>query len=58
MQTETKAPKLMSPANVRALFNISKPTEIRWRNNGDLPAPLVMGRRLYYKAHEIERLTS
>ncbi len=58
MQTETKERKLMTPAEVRDVFKISKPTELRWRDSGALPAPLVMGRRLYYKTHEIEKLTS
>ncbi|NCU33418.1 MAG: DNA-binding protein [Candidatus Moranbacteria bacterium] len=48
--------KLLSPNELRAIFKISKPTETRWRNAGKLPAPLVLGRRVYYRVADIEKM--
>lgn len=48
--------RLTSPEEVRQLFNISKPTEIRWRNQGKLPEPLIMARRVYYRTSDLEKL--
>mgnify|MGYP002345721757 CR=1 FL=1 len=53
---ENTQKKLMQPSEVCRLFNITKPTEIRWRNEGKLPEPIAMGRRLYYSADKINQL--
>lgn len=48
--------KLMTPGQVREIFGVSKPTELRWRNAGKLPEPIVMSRKVYYRTNEIEKL--
>lgn len=47
---------LISPAQVRDIFDISRPTEISWREMGILPRPIAMRRRLYYRRKDIERI--
>jgi predicted site-specific integrase-resolvase len=54
--TDQKEKPLMSPANVREIFNISRPTELRWRNTGQLPAPICLGRRIFYRTDDIKTL--
>lgn len=46
----------LSPAEVQKIFNISRPTEIRYRKNGILPQPIKLGRLVFYRSSDIENI--
>jgi predicted site-specific integrase-resolvase len=43
----------MTPKEVQQLLNISAPTEKKWRDTGDLPSPVRMGRRVFYRIQDL-----
>ena len=47
---------LVSPRQVQQMFQISRPTEIKWRLEKKLPKPIIMGRRVYYKISDLDNL--
>ena len=53
-----KVDAFLSPADLQALLNITRPTEIKWRKAGILPKPMVLARRVYYRRADIEKLTN
>jgi hypothetical protein len=52
-------PALLSQREVkRRMGNVSSMTIYRWRQSGMLPAPIVMNRRNYWRAADIELVIS
>ena len=58
MEVEKLNNAYLSPSEIQKIFKISKVTEIKWRRSGALPAPLILGKRIYYKVVDIENLKS
>lgn len=49
-------PEMITPTQLMESLNISKGTELAWRLKGILPAPVRMGRRIYYRGHEVAKI--
>ena len=53
---ETKPLRLMTSFQVRELFDISRTTLHRWSNEKQLLPKLKVGRRIYFKREDIEKI--
>ncbi len=49
--------RFLSIKEVQGVFNISRSTEKKWRDNGDLPQPIKMGKLILYKTSDIEKIS-
>jgi predicted DNA-binding transcriptional regulator AlpA len=47
---------LMTTENVKKLFNISNSTLYRWSSERDVLPKIKIGRKVYFKGEDIERL--
>ena len=47
---------LMTTENVKNLFNISNSTLYRWSSERDVLPKIKIGRKIYFKGEDIERL--
>ncbi len=48
--------KFLSIKEVQSVFNIARSTERRWRNDGDLPQPIKMGKLILYRKSDIDKI--
>jgi len=46
---------IITPGELMKTLNICKGTELAWRQSGILPPPVKLGRRVYYRASDIEK---
>lgn len=53
---ESKPLRLMTSSQVRELFDISRTTLHRWSNEKQLLPKLKVGRRIYFKREDIEKI--
>tara|TARA_Y100000591_G_C21298091_1_gene435065 strand:+ start:201 stop:404 length:204 start_codon:yes stop_codon:yes gene_type:complete len=53
---KTKPLRLMTSTQVRELFDISRTTLHRWSNEKQLLPKLKVGRRIYFKREDIEKI--
>ena len=53
---ESKPLRLMTSSQVRELFDISRTTLHRWSNEQQLLPKLKVGRRIYFKREDIEKI--
>jgi hypothetical protein len=47
---------LMTTENVKNLFNISKSTLFRWSSKDNILPKVKIGRKIYFKGEDVERL--
>ncbi len=48
--------KFLSIKEVQSVFRISRGTERRWRNDGDLPQPVKLGKLILYRKSDIDKI--